>query len=209
MTVPHDFDRLERVRHVTANYVDYQGFYMLVVALFALNLVLLRGGSLEPLIIGLPLLAALGFLVRWYYRRRFGHVRALFPPSRISAYALLPFGLVMLSMAGGVLTAQMGWSYGPLGVGGLVFALLFVLLAYPHWRMRAHYLVAAAAVGLASLLPLGMLLPSGVHPLSYAATDTLLVTLAAVLCVGGLLDHRTLARTLPPVTDAVTENGTD
>jgi uncharacterized membrane protein len=181
---------------------------MLVVALFALNLLLLRGGSLEPLIIGLPLLVALGFLVRRYYRRRFGHVQALFKPERISVYALLPFGFVILSMTGGVLTAQAGWIDGPLGAGGLVFALLFVLLACPRWRMRAHYLVAAAAVGLASLLPLGTLLPSGVHPLSYAATDTLLVTFAAVLCVGGLLDHRTLVRTLPPVTDAATENGT-
>ncbi|GAA1083763.1 hypothetical protein [Nocardiopsis metallicus] len=208
MTVPYDFERLERVRHVTAYYVDYQGLYMLVVALFALNLLLVRGGSLEPLIIGLPLLVALGFLVRWYYRWRFGQVRALFDPGRISAYVLLPFGLLILSMAGGTLSAQAGWTYGPLGIGGLVFTLLFVLLACPHWRMRAHYLVAAAAVGLASLLPLGMLLPSGVHPLSYAATDTLLVTLAAVLCVGGLLDHRTLVRTLPPVTDAATENGT-
>lgn len=209
MTVPHDLERLERVRKVTANYRDYQGLHQLPVALFGLILIFSRGGNLEPLFIGLLVFFGLNALVRRYYRRRFGHVQALSSPGRTAAYVLVPGSLIVLVVAAGALSASMGWGDGPLGSAGLVFTVLFVMLAYPHWRMRAHYLAAAAVVGLASLLPLGMLMPSGVHPLSFAATESLLVTFAAVLCIGGLLDHRTLVRTLPPVTETAQENGTD
>ena len=209
MTTHQDLERLERIRHVTANYRDYQGLQQLPVALFVLSLLLVRDGEAGWLLISLPVLMVLSALVRRYYRRRFGSVQALSSPGRTAVYMFVLVGFIVCILLAANLSAAFGWSYGPLGAAGLVFAVFFVALAYTHWRMRAHYLVAGAVIGLAGLLPLGMLMPSGVHPLSFAATESLLAAFAAVLCIGGLLDHRTLVRTLPPVTETAQENGTD
>lgn len=209
MAVPHDIGRLERIRHVTAHYLDYQGLYMLLLGLFALNLLLLRTGSPVPLMIGVPVIVALGLGVRAYYHRRFGRVRPTIVPARLSGYVLVCVAFLVLPAAVAATSARVGATGEYVGAGGLVFAALFLVLASTNWRLKAHYLLAAIVIGAASLLPLGPLMPSGLHPFGFGSVGVLLVVFAAVAVVGGLIDHRTLVRALPPVTDAVTENGTD
>jgi hypothetical protein len=192
MTTDPDFDRLRRLRAVTAGYRDYQGLNLVAPGLLLVSLGLLHGRGVEPLFAAIPVAAALALLVRWYYRRRFGVVEALAGRPRFPAHVVL---LVMLCL--GAAFAATLVPPGPVGVGGLVFAAAIALCAFPHWRLRAHHLAVAAVLAVASLLPLGLWTPTGAHPLGFTSMVVLTVVGGAAVCVAGLLDHRVLVRTLP------------
>ncbi|MFE3459792.1 hypothetical protein ACFXKD_19795 [Nocardiopsis aegyptia] len=189
-----DFDRLRRLRAVTAEFRDYQGLNLVPPGLLLMSLGLLHGRGVEPLFAAIPVAAATALSVRWYYRRRFGVVEALAGRPRIPAHLLL---LALLCL--GALFAAALVPPGPVGTGGLVFAAAIALCAYPHWRLRVHHLVVGAVLAAASLLPLGLWTPTGEHPLGFTSMVVLTVVGGAAVCVAGLFDHRVLVRTLPAV----------
>lgn len=208
MPPPHDLDRLETARAVTADYTDFKGLYLVLMGLLLGTAVLfVRDGNLEPLILSLPVFVVLCLLVRTYYRRRFGDVRPLQTPRRIAARTFLP---VLILMAFLVAIAVVN----NLGVNGVwlyvtFIAAVFLMMAGSPWRKRVHYLVSAAVLVVLFLLPLGVLTPSGAHPFEWEYPNLAQVTVAVLFVVNGLLDHRTLVRTLPPVAEPAAENGTD
>ncbi|MEU0241051.1 hypothetical protein ABZ234_25515 [Nocardiopsis sp. NPDC006198] len=199
MTSPHDIDRLHRVRAVTTDLGDYKGLHLLVLGLFLVFLAFAAAGSGELIAPGVFLAAGLLLVVGRYYRERFGDVRPLNTAGRAVRRVLLPLLFLPLALVLITLSNVFGLTDGPISVAGFLSALLLALATGPRWRMRAHYPLAAAAMALASLLPLGVLTPSGTHPfLVDSPPMPLPLALGTVLCVCGLLDHRTLVRTLAP-----------
>lgn len=208
MTTPHDLDRLATARAVTANYTDFKGLYMVLIGLFIGTVALLvREGNLEPLFLILPVFVVLALLVRAYYRRRFGDVRPLQTPQRIAARTFLPVLILVAFLAAIAVANNLGvngmWLFTAFMVG------IFLMMVGSPWRKRIHYLVSAAVLAGLFLAPLGMLTPSGVHPFEWEYPNLAQVTVAVLFVVNGLLDHRTLVRTLPPVAEPTAENGTD
>lgn len=208
MPTPHDLDRLERARTVTANYIDSKGLYTVLMGLFLISMTLLiRDGNLEPLFLSLPVIIVLSLLLRTYYRWRFGDVRPLQTPQRIFMRTMLPV-LVVLGYLLAIIIA------GHLGViGPWLFAVLLIIscltMLGSSWRARVHYMVSAALLAAFILVPLGALTTSGVHPMEWEYPNMVALLLGILFVVNGLLDHRTLVRTLPPVAEPVTENRTD
>ncbi|MBE1456679.1 hypothetical protein H4W79_000893 [Nocardiopsis terrae] len=204
MPTPPEIDRLENARAVTASYTDFKGLYLVIIGLLLGTMAfLVRDGNLEPLILGLPVFVVLGLLVRAYYRRRFGDVRPLQTPQRIAARTFLPV-LALVAFFTAIAVAN------NLGVNGVWLFIafmvgVFLMMVGSPWRKRIHYLVSAAVLAVLFLAPLGMLTPSGVHPFEWEYPNLAQVTVAVLFVVNGLLDHRTLVRTLTPVS----ENGTD
>lgn len=212
MPTPHDFDRLERARTVTANYTDSKGLYTVLIGLFLGAMALLvQDGNLGPLFLILPVIIVLSLLTRAYYRRRFGDVRPLQTPQRIFTRTMLPV-LVGLGYLLAIIVA------GHLGViGPWLFAVLLIIscltMLGSSWRARVHYMVSAALLAAFILVPLGALTPSGVHPMEWEYPNMVVLLLGILFVVNGLLDHRTLVRALPPVVEQATEptaeNGTE
>lgn len=207
MHTPHDIDRLERIRTVTSDFSGYQGLYTALLGLFGLWMAFAplsgAGPSLALAPVGMLLLAGLLVVTQRYYRRRFGKVRPRWTTKRVLWVVLLPFGLlfgyVVLMSVANVLGVQGGWVFGVfVGV-----CLAVVGCSYP--RDRWHYLAGAGLVLSFSLLPLGAITPSGVHPVEWEYPVMVPLVTGLVFVVNGLLDHRTLVRTLTPVS----ENGTD
>ncbi|MEU3305496.1 hypothetical protein [Nocardiopsis sp. NPDC006832] len=207
MNTPHDIDRLERIRAVTSDFSGYQGLYTVLLGLFGLWMAfvpLSRGGPWSVLFpVGILLLAGLFIVVQRYYRRRYGKVRALWTTKRVLWLLLLPFGLLLgyvaLMSVTNVLGVQGGWVFG------VFIGVCLVAVGCSDPRARWHYLVGAGAILVFTLLPLGALAPSGVHPVEWEYPVMVPLVAGLVFVVNGLLDHRTLVRTLTPVS----ENGTD
>lgn len=207
MPTPHEIDHLERLRAVTADYSGYQGLYTCLLGLFAIWLALapLTGaGPLSDLFpVGLLLIAGLFFAAQRYYRRRFGKVRPRWTTRRVLWYFLLPWGLVCfylaLTVTANVLGVQGGWVFG------VYLAVCLAGIGCSDPRARWHYLLGAALILTVTLLPSGALLPSGVHPVEWEYPVVVPLVGGLILVVNGLIDHRTLVRTLTPVS----ENGTD
>ncbi|WP_017585046.1 hypothetical protein [Nocardiopsis ganjiahuensis] len=203
MAVPHDIDRLERIRHVTANYLDYQGLYTSLFGVFLIFLVFMDQGRLEALILGVPVVVTLNILIRRHYRKRFGDVRPLRSPNR----TLVQVGVTVLVLGGFLAAVVIANAFDRQGlwIYGLLLMGLLVLTAGWHWRMRPHYLVSAAVALVLFVLPLGALTPSGSHPFEITSPNVLLLVVAVMFVVNGLLDHRTLVRTLRPVAESETD----
>lgn len=207
MPTPHEIDRLERVRAVTADFSGYQGLYTALLGLFGLWMAFAPisepGPSLALVPIGMLLIAGLFIVAQRYYRRRFGKVRPRWTMKRVLWIVLLPialvYGYLALMSVTNVLGVQGGWVFG-------VFAgVCLAAVGCSDPRARWHYLAGAGLVLAFSLLPLGMFVPSGVHPVEWGYPVMVPLVTGLVLVVNGLLDHRTLVRTLTPVS----ENGTD
>ncbi|SIO88168.1 hypothetical protein [Nocardiopsis sp. JB363] len=207
MNTPHDIDRLERIRAVTSDFSGYQGLYTALLGLLGLwaAFVPLSGSGpwAELFPVGMLLIAGLFIVTQRYYRRRFGKVRPRWTTKRVLWVVLLPIALVCgyiaLMSVTNVLGVQGGWVFGVfVGV-----CLVAVGCSYP--RDRWHYLAGAVLVLAFSLLPLGAITPSGVHPVEWEYPVMVPLVAGLVFVVNGLLDHRTLVRTLTPVS----ENGTD
>ena len=203
MVSPHDIDHLGRVREVTARYTDYQGLYTSLFGVFVLFLVFMDHGRLEALIVGVPVVITLYVLTRRYYRKRFGDVRPLRSPNRtllqVGGTALMLGAFLAAVVVANAFDRQGLWIYG------LLFMGLSVLAAGRQWRTRSHYLVSGAVVLLIFVLPLGSLTPSGAHPFEIASPNVLMLVVAVMFVVNGLLDHRTLVRTLRPAAESETD----
>ncbi|MGW9553938.1 hypothetical protein ACWGSK_05465 [Nocardiopsis sp. NPDC055551] len=207
MHTPHDIDRLERIRAVTSDFSGYQGLYTALLGLFMVWVAfvpLSRSGPWSVLFpVGILLLAGLFIVVQRYYRRRFGKVHARWTTKRVMWLLLLPFGLLLgyvaLMSVTNVLGVQGGWVFG------VFIGVCLVAVGCSDPRARWHYLVGAGAILVFTLLPLGALTPSGIHPVEWEYPVMVPLVAGLVFVVNGLLDHRTLVRTLTPVS----ENGTD
>lgn len=207
MHTPYDIDRLARIRAVTSDFSGYQGLYTALLGLFMLWMAFApisdSGPSLALVPVGILLFAGLFIVTRRYYRRRFGKVRARWTTKRALGVVLLPFGLLLgyvaLMSVTNVLGVQGGWVFG------VFIGVCLVAVGCFDPRARWHYLVGAGVVLAFTLLPLGALTPSGVHPVEWEYPAMVPLVAGLVFVVNGLLDHRTLVRTLTPVS----ENGTD
>lgn len=204
MTTPHDLDRLQRIREVTSDYGGYQGLYTSLLGVFAIcvGLAPLTGeGPLTDLFpVGMLLIAALFIAVQLYYRRRFGQVRPRWTTGRLLWVVLLPIALVLAYMAlmitTNLLEVQGGWVFG------VFLAVALFGVGCSDLRNRRHYLVGAVLVLTFTVLPLGPLFPSGTHPVEWEYPVTVAVIGGVVFVVNGLLDHRTLVRTLRPAAES-------
>jgi hypothetical protein len=203
MTTPHDIDRLQRIRLVTSDYSGYQGLNTCLLGVFGvwLGMAPLTGeGPLTALFpFGVLLIAALFIAVQLYYRRRFGQVRPLRSTRRLVWALFVPIALVFAYMAlmitTNILEVQGGWVFG-------VFIALALLTVWgSDLRHRWHYLVGAVLILAFTVLPLGPLFPSGTHPVEWEYPVMVPVVGGLVFIVNGLLDHRTLARSLRPVAE--------
>lgn len=207
MHTPHDIDRLERIRAVTSDFSGYQGLYTALLGLFMIWMAFApisgAGLSLALVPVGILLLAGLFIAAQRYYRSRFGKVRPRWTTKRVLWVVLLPFGLsfgyVVLMSVANVLGVQGGWVFG------VFFGVCLAAVGCSDPRARWHYLAGAGLILAFSLLPLGLITPSGVHPVEWEYPVMVPLVMGLVFVVNGLLDHRTLVRTLTPVS----ENGTD
>lgn len=202
MSTPHDIDRLKRVRAVTGHYSDFQGLYMCLMGLFLVLMSFARPGS-DLLLVGVLVTVVLLFAVRRYYRRRFGEVRPRQTPQRVLARVFVP----LLLLASCLVAVTVANAHGVTGTWlfAVFAALALTLGGGPNWRLRLHYPISAAVLLLLLVLPLDALLPSGEHPFDWERPVMVTLVAGALLMVNGLLNHRTLVRTLTPVG----ENGTD
>lgn len=202
MPASPDIDRLERIRTVTADFGGYQGLYTCLLGLFMVFMSLFQG-RFEVLVGGLVLMGLLLFAVRGHYRRRFGQVRPRWTTRRVLWVVLLPMGLLIgyLVLIGvtNVLGVQGGWVFG------VFIAVFLAVLGFSAPLTRWHYLVGAALLLALIPAPLGTLVPSGIHPFAWEYPIMVPLVAGVILVVNGLLDHRTLVRTLTPVS----ENETD
>lgn len=200
---PYDIDRLERIRAVTADFSGHQGLYTALLGLFMIWVAFapLSGAGLFLVLVpvGMLLLAGLFMAAQRYYRRRFGKVRPRWTTKRVLWVVLLLFGYVVLMSVANVLGLQGGWAFG------VFFGVCLAAVGCSDPRARWHYLAGAGLVPAFSLLPLGAITPSGVHPVEWEYPVMVPLVAGLVFVVNGLLDHRTLVRTLTPVS----ENGTD
>lgn len=207
MNTPCDIDRLEKVRAVTSDFSGYQGLYTALLGLFMVWVAvfpLSQEGPAPGLFpIGPFLIAGLAIAARRYYLRRFGKVRPRWTTKRVLWVVLLPFGLlfgyVALMSVANVLGVQGGWVFG------VFFGVCLAAVGCSDLRARWHYLAGSGLVLAFSLLPLGAITPSGVHPVEWEYPVMTSLVTGLIFVVNGLLDHRTLVRTLTPVS----ENGTD
>ena len=207
MNAPYDIDHLEKVRAVTSDFSGYQGLYTALLGLFMVWVAVFPLSQEGPAPVLFPvgplLIAGLAIAAQRYYLRRFGKVRPRWTTKRVLWVVFLPigllFGYVALMSVTNVLGVQGGWVFG------VFIGVCVVTIGCSDPRARWHYLVGAASVLAFTLLPLGVLTPSGVHPVEWEYPVMVPLVAGLVLVVNGLLDHRTLVRTLTPVS----ENGTD
>lgn len=200
---------LERIRYVAANYEHLQGLKRLPLGIFLLALVSAiglslawteaRGGMLPgAYVLGAVALIfalfvagiALPHFISAHYERRYGTVQRYrpMPRKRKVLYAAMALALFF----GGSL---------PL----LAMGVAMVVAYWPERRFQGHYVVIGAAdigVFLAhtmSVLPYpsasAWIWPSGAM-LSGVPSMSILISVAAYLIVGGLLDHLLLVRTM-------------
>ncbi|MBB6550854.1 hypothetical protein [Nonomuraea rubra] len=189
MVSSYELDRLDRIRRSTAEHARRRGLYLAAFGLFLGSLAF--GGLRENPVVPVLLLAVLLTAVAGYYRAAFGTV----VPRRDRFQAwLVPVLLVGVLVV--VTAANVTGTAGHL-TGGLLFAVLLVLMGGPPWPGRVHYPISAAALMALTLAPLGVLTPSGEHPFASAGPLWQLLVVGALLVVNGLLDHRTLVRSLP------------
>lgn len=113
---------------------------------------------------------------------------------------LLPIALVLAYMALMITTNLLGVQGG--WVFGVFLAVALFGVGCSDLRNRRHYLVGAVLILTFTVLPLGPLFPSGTHPVEWEYPVTVAVAGGVVFVVNGLLDHRTLVRTLRPAAES-------
>lgn len=194
MTTSHDIDALSRIRRSAAEYSGRQGLFLVVLGLLAgyLAFVLPESRTLSAgVLVGFVALFA---IVGAYYRRKFGSVTTKSRGVRAWSW------LVPIAFVGAAIIAIAAANAAGLAnhlVGGLLFAILLVLMAGRRWREHIHYVIAGAALAVITVLPLGFLTVSGDHPFSHGDPVWLLIAFGVLVAVVGLIDHRALVRALP------------
>ena len=191
---------LEQVRAITANFFFWQGLRWvplgLAVIIAALDL-------LDPGLFGLPgkvvslvaLVVALWIsttVLGGYYRRHFGRVRMdpELHARRESIKWMIVYPAMLVSMIVDMKLAL------PMLITGVVWGASIEAYRRSTGGGRNHYVIAAVAFGVAGVLPLFGLLPSG-----KAGVNLLVGLLGAIYVVGGILDHRALVSVLGPAED--------
>lgn len=210
MSAQPDVEEMRRLSAVVANYNGLRGLILVPIAVWMLiagALHLIEGGGS---LLSLPLLVlafvATGLVAR-YYRRHYGQVRT----REFATHLVVAVVALGVFLATHVATNVVDAVYGPgwwsvMWIPGLQMALLLSCMTWlptlvvgnrADWKLTRHWQVLCAVVAALSLLPLG-LLTGGVHPLDASGVpDPAFVwTLGACFLVGGLLDHRTLRRSL-------------
>lgn len=187
----------ERVRYLTQNFGGLQGLNSVLagvaILLSAQSLAWSSGWSLVVLVGGLVGTLALWPVVNGYYERTFGLVRPA-PNARPRSWSLV--------RAAGAGVAAVLWGveiYARPTVMVVLIGLALGLCAL-WWTERPfknYYLVAAVILVGVALLPLMGLLPS---ERSVRFDSVLIMGFSGmVMVVGGVLDHRTLARNMKPL----------
>lgn len=207
MHTPHDIDHLERIRAVTADFGGYQGLYTCLLGLFGIWVAFTPLPPVGPWTglfpIGALLLVGLFVAAQRHYRRRFGQVRPRWTTRRVLWLVLVPmgllFGYLVLMSVTNVLGVQGGWVFG------VFIAICLAVIGCSHPRTRWHYLVGAVLLLVLALAPLGALVPSGIHPFEWEYPVMVPLVAGGILVVNGLLDHRTLGRTLTSVSESETD----
>ena len=192
--------RLERVRHVTANYRCMQGLRMVPFGLYLVLSALTKtvwwpdGPFLRepvPEVVGIVLALIAAQRIARYYARTYGDVQSL--PRTV------PW-IVGYGAAGGVVVAGLlADAYLGLPVSG--FALAIAALMVVYWRVtgsfQTHYLWAAGVVAVAALAS------APLQELARPYVDTRLAGLTVYLgivglvyAVAGIFDHRSLVAVL-------------
>ncbi len=189
---------LTRVREITRNYQSLQGLRLVPLGLF---FVLLAAGAFGPAgncTFSLPALGAsvlLYVLIGVYYRRTFGRVQQEWG-AREWLGAILGSLLLIAVWVGA--TSVDAFLRPPFSTLGLALAALLVGHWYITGRFLTHYLVMAAVLAGASLLPLlGVPLQTFGFPATNSAFNSMLF--GFMFIVGGFLDHLVLIRNLKPL----------
>jgi len=198
---------LERIRGVTANFFFWQGLRWVpmgcALIIFGLTPVAKR-------FIGSPWLDIITygsfFLALWlstdvlgrYYTSTYGRVQGI--PGQHSRRVRIKWLLVYPAMiAAMIIDAKLN---GPIFLSGIVFGAGIESYRRSTGGGRRHYTVAAILVALLSLVPLSGLFTSRQMLIPF------LSILGAIYVIGGILDHRELARILAPTrSETVPENG--
>ncbi len=194
---------VDRMRYIATNYDNLQGLKTAAIGLLflgmgasdALAVLFPRSVTTVVLLWAMGLAALALFLAaQTYYRRAVGNVRYRFG-SRGRDW------LVLAAIAVYLASSLATWSWrGPVDWRQVVLGAVLFAISWPDRRYRAHYLVLAALVAGAALLPpLGVLSPASEH--DYPGTDAGVgdLTLGLYFVIGGLLDHLLLVRSLAPI----------
>ncbi len=190
-------DQLARIRYVTANFDMLQGLRSLPLGILFLlytggiagwiPLFDPRNGSMLDAVV-----IALGFGLYWwigeYYKRRFGQVERDGSRSWKCVLSVVTMLIAIYIDGTGLL---------PVSTLSLCMGAWFLWL-YVDWKARIHYLVIGFAIAVMGLLPL--ISSAGMDPrrLQESGGALFYAALGLGVIIGGLLDHRLLAKTLPP-----------
>ena len=192
--------RLERLRHVTANYRCMQGLRMVPFGLYLAFGALLKtiwrpdsGLLSEPIpeLLGITLALIASWRIAAYYKRTYGDVQSL---PRTTPW-IVGYG----AACGLVLLGLVADAFLTLPVSG--FALAVAVLMVVYWRVtgsfQSHYLWAAGVVALTALasVPLQELARPYVSP-PLSGLTIYLAIVGAAYAVAGFLDHRNLVSIL-------------
>jgi hypothetical protein len=189
---------LRRVQDVTANYFLWQGLRLIPMGAVWFFVALrwspwwpLLGSWSDGAFLALCALALLGSsAVGRYYKRTFGHVRAL--PGQHARRDAIKWILAYPALLAALIVDA--YLQPPVLVSGVAWAV--AVLAYWHstGRGRPHYVWGSALLLLLGLAPTAGFFPSG-----RASLAQFFGFLGILYVVGGLLDHRELRRVLPPL----------
>jgi hypothetical protein len=195
-----DPQRLERLRHVTANYRCMQGLRMVPFGLYLVLGALLKtvwrpswGFLAEPIpeLLGIILALVASWRIAAYYKRTYGDVQSL---PRTTPW-IVGYG----AACGLVLLGLLADAFLALPVSG--FALAIAVLMVVYWRVtgsfQTHYLWGAGVVAITALaaVPLQEL----ARPYVASRLPSLTIYLAIVgiaYAVAGIVDHRNLVSIL-------------
>ncbi|HSR49339.1 MAG TPA: hypothetical protein VLV83_00845 [Acidobacteriota bacterium] len=189
-------DDIERLRFVTENYTQIQGLRLVPFGLFFLAKGLGGEAFTDKWVLFPSLLAAflLFFLIGRYYESRFGRVRR---KTSCLVKDALAAGLTLILITAGV---QLENSYDlPFNLVALVVGGLFFYIHLHSVGRRSHYGWLALLFVLLGLLPAtGWVTAEQIFAPQPTIGDFML---AGAYILGGVLDHRMLARSFPPDPD--------
>jgi hypothetical protein len=191
---------LEEVRAIAANYFFWQGLRWIPigVALIVVAVDLLAKDFFGPLglLVGMLSLVVAFWMsttgLRGYYRRNFGRVRAD-PDLHARRESIKWMVVYPAMMASTIFDLKLSL---PIVISGFVWAISLEAYRRSTGGGRVHYVVAAAALCIFGLLPLGGSVPTGKDGVA-----VLVGFFGLIYVIGGILDHRELVRVMGRAAD--------